>query len=126
MPDRLDSPGTLHSDEFLLSPNGHYLFIMQGDGNLVLYPQPSAIGGTALWNSGTFGSTSSDNRMILGTDGNLLITQGGAKVWESGSGLDDSDVQEYFLQAQDDNNVVVYQNTSPPLAIWAWRYGPLP
>src|SRR5690348_16651097 len=55
------SPG-----RYLVSPNGQYTFIMQTDGNLVLYQ-----GTTALWNSGTQGHAGAT--AIMQTDGNLVV-----------------------------------------------------
>jgi cell wall-associated NlpC family hydrolase len=52
---------------------------MQGDGNLVIY----RTGGVAVWNSHTSGHT--DARLIVTTDGNLAITAGSSRLWQSGS-----------------------------------------
>jgi len=55
---------------------------MQTDGNLVLYA-----GGAAVWSTGTNG-TGSQNRLVMQSDGNLVIyTQLNHPVWASKTGL---------------------------------------
>jgi hypothetical protein len=66
-------------NQALTSCNGDYELIMQGDGNLVLYQN-----GTALWASGTAGSAAGE--AVMQTDGNfVLYTSSGSPVWSSGT-----------------------------------------
>ena len=103
---------TLRSGEWLLkeqslsSENGYYRFIMQGDGNLVLY-----VGNRPLWSSGTYG------KAVIGvtmqTDGNLVIySPQWQPLWHSNTwGKPGS-----YLVVQNDGNVVIYNPNCP---IWA-------
>jgi hypothetical protein len=89
---------SLKPGEFLTSTNGSYQFILQGDGNLVLY-----VAGRPLWSSGTAGKTVS--QCIMQGDGNLVIYDGLNSVWSSGTAGNPNS----FLLVQDDGNVVIYQ-----------------
>ncbi|MDO8616528.1 MAG: hypothetical protein Q7T33_12470 [Dehalococcoidia bacterium] len=51
--DKLTGGQWLYPGQYLMSPNLQYKFIMQTDGNLVLYTRS----GQALWASNTWGST---------------------------------------------------------------------
>lgn len=62
----------------LVSPNGEYHLIMQGDGNLVIYAY-----GLAVWSSGTRGS---GLWAVMQSDGNFVIyTKAGKAVWNTGT-----------------------------------------
>ena len=67
MSDRLIPGQQLNPNDKLLSANGRYELIMQTDGNLVLYPQPS---GSAVWASNTWNTPVT--HAIMQTDGNLV------------------------------------------------------
>lgn len=97
----------------IISANGRFTLILQGDGNLVLYrTYPKKYPPSALWASGTANKAVAS--CILQTDGNLVIYDMDAKpLWNSGtSGHGNS-----RLVVQDDGNAVIY----PPGggAIWA-------
>jgi len=62
------------------SCDGRFLLIMQGDGNLVLYPSMSATATSALWNTRTFGATPT---LWMQADGNLVVYHGQGAVWSS-------------------------------------------
>ena len=96
--DRLNPAEQLGPGERLVSPNGQYVLVMQGDGNLVEY----APGNRPVWASGT-GRANSIARMQA--DGNLVvIAPGNVPVWSTGtSGNPGADVE-----LQSDSNVVVY------------------
>jgi surface antigen len=107
-PDRMSMDARLHaaSNEYLQSADGRYRFVMQQDGNLVLYG-PS---GRALWASNTVGRGAHHLRMQ--GDGNLVIYNGADKpVWASGTPRHYST----FLVVQNDGNVVIYNGGTP---IW--------
>jgi hypothetical protein len=61
---------------------GALLFVMQGDGNLVLYDH-----GKPSWSSGTSGQNCSSRRCvaIFQGDGNFVIYNGSAAIWNSGT-----------------------------------------
>jgi lysophospholipase L1-like esterase len=94
------------SDQFLRSADGRYRFVMQHDGNLVLYGPMRA-----LWSSNTAGRSVDHVRMQ--GDGNLVIYgPGDVPIWFSNTaGHPDS-----FLIVQNDGNVVIYSNGR---AIWS-------
>lgn len=64
------------------SCDGRYLLIMQGDGNLVVYPAASVTAASALWNTRTFGATPT---LWMQTDGNLVVYHGQRAAWNSGT-----------------------------------------
>ena len=91
----------LYSGQSITSSNGQYTFIMQGDGNLVLYRNSD---GAPLWNSGTWGNPGS--YCILYADGELGIkTPDGSLIWY----LPFMNSPGSYLIVQDDGNVVIYR-----------------
>lgn len=109
MGDRLYPGQELQIGKRLESNNGMYKFVMQHDGNLVLYNQV----GKALWASGTHNVAI--RRCIMQTDGNLVLYRyDGKPAWNSGThGKPNS-----TLIVQNDGNVVIYFDPRPE-AIWA-------
>lgn len=106
--ERLTPGMRLRTDDFLLSSDGRFQLIMQGDGNLVLYQlAPRRV----LWATNTGGA---GNWAILQTDGNLVVyTAAGAARW--GSATDRKPVRDLVMQS--DGNLVIYQTDGR--AIWA-------
>jgi lysophospholipase L1-like esterase len=106
--DRLSNDARLAAatDQFLRSADGRYRFVMQHDGNLVLYGPTRA-----LWSSNTVGRPADHVRMQ--GDGNLVIYGPGDRpIWSSNTpGHPNS-----FLVVQNDGNVVIYSNGQ---AIWS-------
>jgi hypothetical protein len=95
-----------NNNESRTSNNGLYTFIMQGDGNLVLYKS-----GTPLWSSGTNGVAV--DFCIMQSDGNLVLYGfSNNAVWASGTDGQPGS----FLVVQDDGNVVIYR---PNFPVWA-------
>ena len=102
--------GAIHPNEGL-GPNqgawscdGRFLFIMQSDGNLVLYQD-----GAPLWATGTNGS---GYAMWMQGDGNLVVyASNGQPVWASNT----AGRPGTWLAVQNDGNAVLYDG--PP--IWA-------
>lgn len=87
--------------------NGSYRFILQTDGNLVLYK-----GSNPLWSSRTDGIAIRE--AIMQSDGNfVLYRHNNTPVWSSGTAGKNGG----YLVLQSDGNVVIYY--SPPAqAIW--------
>lgn len=98
----------LYANEYLLSTDGNYRFILQGDGNLVL----RNAGGSSLWSSGTHGK--GGVRLSMQGDGNLVLyTSSNAAVWSSrtnGTGAN-------RLTMRNDGNAVLY--TAANASVWS-------
>ena len=104
LPGKGMSPG-----EFITSPNGSFVLIMQYTGQLILYQS-----GQIIWQSGTTYDSKDNSSLKLQDDGNLVLyTEGNdAPTWTSntaGSGAT-------TLSLQNDGNLVLY---SPTKAVWA-------
>ena len=69
---------TMQQGQYLISSNGQYRLIMQGNGNLVEYIQ-----GHALWSSRTSGHGA---YAVMQGDGNLVVYQGSTPLWGSSTG----------------------------------------
>jgi hypothetical protein len=97
----------LTSGQYLLSPDRRQQYMMQSDGNLVLYTWPSS--GWPLWNSGTAGN--SNAYASMSPSGNLSVYSAtNVQLWAanpSGSG------SNTYLSIQDDGNAVLYNTTGP-------------
>ena len=97
----------LLKEDYLLSPDGRHQFILQDDGNLVLYRLSDH---RPLWASNTNGRAVS--KAIMQSDGNLVIYGFPDAVWASGTNGDPNSI----LVAQNDGNVVIYE---PNVPVWA-------
>lgn len=99
----------LYRGDLLLSDNGDYQLILQGDGNLVLYSMVND-SQRPLWASKTDGRDVEN--CIMQGDGNLVIyAPDGTPVWASGTtGQGGS-----YLTVQDDGNAVIYTRTDRPI-----------
>jgi len=106
----LSANTTLTSGRCLRSANGRYNFVMQSDGNAVVYD-----GAQAIWATYAGGA---NRRLVFQSDGNLVVYAGNQIVWQTTTG-GQAGVR---LIMQDDGNLVVY--TSANKAVWAtgtWR-----
>ncbi len=91
--------GILYPGSGLYSANGKYYFVMQTDGNLVLYQ-----GSRPLWATGTNGRAV--QRAIMQEDGNLVLYDfQNRPVWASGTHGN----WGAYLLVQCDGNVVIYR-----------------
>ena len=99
--DQLSSDGELPTGGYLESQSRHYRFVVQPDGNCVLY----RVDGSNLfpvWATQTHGS---GVRVGLDGRGKFRVIQGNQEIWstrELESGF-------YQLQVQDDGNLVLYR-----------------
>jgi hypothetical protein len=102
-------PGeVLYPGQFIRSSSGVYTFVLQTDGNLVLYVSQ----GVPLWASNTNGRPVA--ACIMQTDGSLVVLEPGRKVdWTSNT----SNNPGSYFTIQNDGNGVVYKPGN--VAIWA-------
>jgi hypothetical protein len=98
--DKLPAGARLVSGQSLISTDGRYRLVYQGDGNLVLY---DAVDRSAPWSSGTAGWTT--GQVVMQTDGNFVIYDGSNRPrWMSGTAPN----ANTRLVLQGDGNLVVY------------------
>jgi hypothetical protein len=104
-------PGSSPSQDKLRSPDGAFTFVMQTDGNLVLYGPT----GQATWASWTQGQAVA--YCWMQDDGNLVIYGWSHNpIWASGT----QGQPGAFLRMQNDGNAVILQ-TNGINALWsAW------
>lgn len=96
----------------LVSANGYYTFVIQSDGNLVIYACASPYN-TVTWASGTSSSASPLNFKVQG-DGNIVLYAAGTAIWASNT--NGKGTAPYTLIMQGDGNLVLYDSTST--GIW--------
>ncbi|MGH3168222.1 MAG: hypothetical protein ACRDN0_20360 [Trebonia sp.] len=97
----------LYPGQSLTSCDGRLTLTMQGDGNLVLY-----FNGTALWSSGTAGQPSAE--ALMQGDGNVVIySDTGTSLWTTGTAGNSG----ASLALQNDGNLVVYSASGT--ALWS-------
>jgi len=98
-PGRQLAPGTT-----VASPGGQFHFVMQRDGNLVVYTSE----GRVLWESRTDGNPGAG--AVMQRDGNFVIySTTGRALWETGT----DGHAGAWLEVQVDANVVVYDSAGP-------------
>ena len=96
---------TLQTGQSVVSCDGRFTFVIQGDGNLVLYQ--AGVG--AIWANYVFGG---GHRLSMQTDGNLVVYNGANQaVWYTSTQGNPG----ARLAVQDDGNVVVYSAAGQPL-----------
>ncbi|HEY0471035.1 MAG TPA: hypothetical protein VGD34_05200 [Kribbella sp.] len=99
-------PGqVLHAGQYRQSPNKQYAFVMQTDGNAVLYK-----GRTALWASMT---NVRGAYITLQRDGNLVVFANRKPIWNTST----YGSKPAYLAVQNDGNLVIY-NTAKK-AVWS-------
>jgi len=100
--DHLSTNGVLYPNRYIMSGDGRFLLILQGDGNLVEY----GLGYQVIWSSGTSGTT--PGYAMLQNDGNFVVYNAtGTAVWQTSTG--GSGATSLNLQA--DGNLVLYNST---------------
>jgi RHS repeat-associated protein len=92
----------------LFSPDGRFEFILQTDGNIVLYG-PSGV----MWAAGSNGLVSA---LIMQTDGNLVLYYNGSARWATGTGGGATS----YLEAQNDGNVFIYDASGTVWGTNSW------
>lgn len=107
----LSANETLRNEQAIYSGNG-YSFVMQGDGNAVIY---KAMGGgrQPIWATNTPGRPGS--HLAMQSDGNLVLYGPNGPFWASGVKGPNS-----YLVMQTDGNLVMYQSIpGGRRAVWA-------
>ncbi|WP_285726949.1 hypothetical protein [Geothrix rubra] len=94
----------------LVSQNGAYRVLLQGDGNLVVYNGNLTV---AYWDSATSGYwIGSSGRLTMQSDGNLVIyNSNNYPYWDIGQNTHFQPAMGrygYYLKIQNDGNLVVY------------------
>jgi hypothetical protein len=109
---QIPSGTIMNQGDSYTSPNGKYTFIMQTDGNLVLYPQ----GGGATWAANTADNEQHNGdggvKTIVQSDGNVQVIDGKNNVlWQTDTAASKS--TSYYngasLSVQNDGDVVLYE-----------------
>jgi hypothetical protein len=109
----LNQGQNMYRGDSIKSPSGAYTFIMQTDGNLVVY----GCTGTAIWATNYTWSSNPPPRVLsMQGDGNFVLYENGSPIWASNS-WQQNNVQPYRLTMQDDGNLVIYNGNNS--AIWA-------
>ena len=89
----------------LVSNNGVNQFILESDGNLVIYR-----GDTPLWST----NTSNGEKFILQTDGNaVLYSSDNQALWSSGTYTINNLMNRIVMK--DDGNLVIYNGNNIPV-----------
>jgi hypothetical protein len=103
--DTLNPGETLKRGEYLTSENQQYTFVLEREGNLILYA-----GKRPIWASNTNGQRV--QRLHMQPDGNLVLYLGDNQpIWATNT----VDKPGSFLILQNDGNLVIYQ----PYPVWA-------
>jgi hypothetical protein len=92
---------TLPPGSAIYSPNGLYQFIMQSDGNLVLYRKSGSTWIAVGWSTNTYGSGA--DLAVFQSDGNLVVYRGSLALWSTNT-------WQYHcatLAVQSDGNIVI-------------------
>jgi hypothetical protein len=101
------------------SPNGQYTLVMQGDGNLVLYP----LTGPATFASNTNGTGKDQGvEAVLQSNGNLeVLNSKGNELWQSDTAATKSQLYSgATLSVQNDGTIALYQTpTNSDSKIWS-------
>ena len=112
----------LHVNEYLRSPGGAYIAILQNDLNFVIYQTgspSSASSGNHRWNYNNNQATGQTGPGVLRvqTDGHFCVYKGsvsaqgqGYKCMPSGAG---GPIGRYFMTLQDNGNLVIYKGAGP-------------
>jgi hypothetical protein len=101
----------------MTSLNGRFRFIMQEDGNVVLYTESDVMmSDEPIWSSGTDKRTDGPFQLLLQADGNLVAYNEAGDAFWSSEIAEEQRTGPYILIMQDDGNVVLYN--SEGASIW--------
>ena len=106
---------TMSEGDYLQSENSLYRFILQGDGNVVLYTRNNEV----VWHSDTDGRGTPPYRIVAQDDGNVVqYDSSGQALWRTGT----RGLGGHVLTLQNDRNLVIYDNGNK--AVWESRTYP--
>lgn len=104
------------NDVAIKSNNGRYFARMQDDGDFVLYNSLEFLPRNQFWSTGTKGKGVGPFRILLQTNGNLVIYGADDKMtWESNTAKNSGG--PFRLIMQNDRNLVIYNVDGLPT--WA-------
>src|SRR5215510_257118 len=107
--DHLNANEALAPNQSIVSANGTYRLVLQGDSNLVLYKSYRNGTQRALWASNTVGRGAVT--CIMQGDGNLVMYDGASHpIWSSNTYGNPGS----RLVMQDDGNAVIYRSNNSP------------
>ena len=111
--DILQTNQELPSGEGLKAANYHYYANMQDDGNFVLLASSHFHSKNAIWASKSHGKGKGPYRLVMQSDGNLVIYDSNNKAtWATGT--DKKGAPGHKLIMQDDGNLVIYDGHNKP------------
>lgn len=111
IPYKIYAPQQLLPGQSLVSPNGKFFFVLQGDGNLVSKTKT----GFVIWAAGTNGRGVA--RAVMQYDGNFVLYDA---RWRAIWATNTAGRKGALLQQQDDGNVVLYDVRGNPLWSTFW------
>ncbi|MET3517893.1 YD repeat-containing protein, partial [Pseudacidovorax sp. 1753] len=103
-PNQVLTPGSS-----IYSPDGRYILTFQTDSNLVMYDMHDGAH-QPIWHTDTYGKGA--DKLLLQSDGNLVMYKGTEAVWASGT----TGQGGTSLKLQNDGNLVLY--TSANAGVW--------
>ncbi|RYZ81325.1 MAG: hypothetical protein EOO68_36015 [Moraxellaceae bacterium] len=107
----------LSTNDYLVSNNGAFFALMQGDGNLCVYRGTPDVNKGFLWGALSRSQPNGSYFTLMQGDGNLCVYKGTGPsnnqgfVW--GAIAHSQPEQAYFAVMQDDGNLCVYKGTGP-------------
>ena len=115
----LKSLNYLGIDKYLISDYNQYCFVLQNDGNCVIYQIAKTI---SIWSTYTYTTNNTDNyKLYIQNDGNLVLYTGninitnniisGDSIWSSKS-YQNQNNKLYYLNIKYDGNLIIQDNNN--------------
>jgi hypothetical protein len=112
----LNTNDNLFVNQDIYSNNGYFKFVLQGDGNLVLYDQRNDQS-KPVWATDTAGR--GGNKLCMQGDGHLVLYKDNLPLWGSvTSGL----CGQPYLSITDQGNLLLKSHDKPELGIFWQSY----
>lgn len=116
--------------DYLVSPSGQCVAVVQDDGNFVVY-QGSAPNqtGAALWETGPAGQSSGEHIVTMQSDGNLALYQGPhpaqvnkstwSSVWQDVTNIGSSTIGQATTTLQDTGELIIQTVSQAANTLWS-------